>query len=64
MAVLADVLVGGNLTGAAMNPARALGPMIAGGFYPGYWYIYIVGPVIGAVVAALAYRYFIESPGE
>lgn len=64
LAVLVDVLVGGNLTGAAMNPARALGPMIAGGFYPSYWYIYLVGPVIGAVAAALAYHYFIESPGE
>jgi MIP family channel proteins len=64
LAVLVDVLVGGNLTGAAMNPARALGPMIAGGFYPGYWYIYIVGPVVGAVAAALVYHYFIESPKE
>ena len=64
LAVLADVLVGGNLTGAAMNPARAFGPMIAGGFYPGYWYVYIVGPVIGAVLAALAYHYFIEGPKE
>jgi len=64
LAVLADVLVGGNLTGAAMNPARALGPMIAGGFYPGYWYIYIAGPVVGAVAAALAYHLFVESPSE
>jgi len=61
LAVLADVLVAGNLTGAAMNPARAYGPMIAGGFYPGYWYIYLVGPVIGAVVAGLVYRYLLES---
>jgi len=62
MAVLGDVLVAGNLTGAAMNPARAYGPMLAAGFFPGYWYIYIIGPVIGAVLAALAYHYFIESP--
>ena len=60
LAVLADVLVAGNLTGAAMNPARAYGPMIASGFYPGYWYIYLVGPIIGAAVAGLAYRYLIE----
>jgi aquaporin Z len=62
LAVVADVLVAGNLTGAAMNPARAFGPMIAGGFYPNYWYVYAVGPAIGAVVAGLVYRYFIESP--
>ena len=62
LAVLADVLVGGNLTGAAMNPARAYGPMIAAGIFPSYWYVYIIGPVIGAVLAALAYHYFIENP--
>jgi len=60
LAVLGDVLVAGNLTGAAMNPARAFGPMIAGGFYPGYWYIYLVGPFIGAVIAGLAYTLLIE----
>jgi MIP family channel proteins len=62
LAVLADVLVAGNLTGAAMNPARAFGPMIAAGFYPGYWYVYAVGPIVGAVVAGLVYRFFVESP--
>jgi MIP family channel proteins len=64
LAVLVDNFVAGNLTGAAMNPARALGPMLAGGFLPSYWYIYIVGPVIGAIVAGLAYRYILENPGE
>ncbi|HZW84720.1 MAG TPA: aquaporin, partial [Nitrososphaerales archaeon] len=59
-----DVLVAGNLTGAAMNPARALGPMIAGSFFPSYWYIYVVGPVIGAVVAGLVYRYLIETKNQ
>lgn len=61
LAVMVDVLVGGTLTGAAMNPARAYGPMIAGGFFPGYWYIYLVGPVIGAILAGLVYRYFVET---
>ena len=62
LAVVADVLVSGNLTGAAMNPARAFGPMIAGGFFPGYWYIYLVGPLVGGVLAGLVYRHLIESP--
>lgn len=61
LAVLVDVLVGGNLTGAAMNPARAYGPMLAGGSIPSYWYVYLVGPAIGAVAAALVYRFLIES---
>lgn len=62
LAVLADVLAGGSLTGAAMNPARAFGPMIAGGFYPSYWYIYLVGPAIGALAAGAIYHYLIEAP--
>ena len=61
LAVLADVLVAGNLTGAAMNPARAFGPMVAGGFFPGYWFIYAVGPVAGALLAGLAYRFGFEN---
>jgi MIP family channel proteins len=61
LAVLADVLVAGNLTGAAMNPARAFGPMVAGGFYPGYWYIYAVGPILGALIAGFVYRFAIEN---
>lgn len=61
LAVFADVLLGGSFTGAAMNPARAYGPMLAGGFFPSYWYVYLVGPVIGAIAAGLVYRYLIET---
>jgi len=61
LALMADVLVGGPFTGAAVNPARAMGPMVAGLFFPGYWYIYWVGPVIGAAAAGLVYRYALES---
>jgi len=61
LAVLADVLVGGTLTGAAMNPARAYGPMIAGAFFPSYWYVYLAGPVLGAIAAGLVYRYAFET---
>jgi MIP family channel proteins len=61
LAVLADVLVGGPLTGAAMNPARAMGPMLAALFLPGYWYIYWVGPVAGAILAGAVYHYLLEA---
>ena len=65
LAVLADVLVGGPLTGAAMNPARAMGPMVtgivAGLPFPSYWYIYWIGPILGAVAAGLVYRFVLES---
>lgn len=51
LVLLFDILVGGTLTGAAMNPARAFGPaLISGTWYaqPVWW----IGPIVGAVVAA------------
>jgi MIP family channel proteins len=55
LAVTADLLVGGPLTGAAMNPARWFGPAVAAGAYAD-WYVWWIGPAIGAAVAALIYR--------
>jgi len=56
-----DVLMGGPLTGAAMNPARAFGPELIGGFFGEGW-IYWLGPVIGALLAACAYEYLYLRP--
>ncbi len=56
LAVAADILVGGPLTGAAMNPARWFGPAVAAGAFTD-WYVWWIGPAIGAAVAALVYRY-------
>lgn len=55
LAVAADILVGGPLTGAAMNPARWFGPAVAAGAYAD-WYVWWIGPAVGATVAALVYR--------
>ena len=49
-----DILAGGPLTGAAMNPARALGPELVQNVWDDFW-VYLVGPAAGAAVAALAY---------
>ena len=50
-----DILTGGRITGAAMNPARALGPAIVQQDFTNWW-IYWVGPIIGGVIAAYAYK--------
>jgi aquaporin Z len=56
LAVAADILMGGALTGAAMNPARWFGPAaVTMDWANGY--VWIVGPLIGAAIAALAYRF-------
>ena len=52
------VMVVGPATGAGLNPARWLGPAVASGTFDDFW-LYIVGPIIGAVAAALAYRAFV-----
>jgi MIP family channel proteins len=49
------VMVVGPGTGAGLNPARWFGPALVSGSYPDFW-IFIVGPVAGATLAALAYR--------
>ena len=55
-AIAADILVGGPVTGAAMNPARWFGPAVASGFLDNA-VVWIVGPLLGAAVAALLYRF-------
>jgi len=55
-AVIADIMIGGPLTGAAMNPARWFGPALAFGDLSGA-VVYIVGPLTGAAAAALSVRY-------
>lgn len=50
-----DAMFGGPVTGASMNPARSFGPALAAGEWTDFW-IYVVGPVLGAALGALAYQ--------
>lgn len=54
LTITGAILAGGPLTGAALNPARSLGPEIGQWVWTDFW-IYIVGPLAGAAAAALAY---------
>ena len=59
--VAADILIGGPLTGAAMNPARHFGPAIVSSYLEN-WYVYWIGPLIGAALGGLSYRYVFAPP--
>jgi MIP family channel proteins len=57
-ALAVAVLVAGPITGGAVNPVRALGPALVAGQFTGLW-IYMVGPLLGGVVAAVVYDRFL-----
>ena len=56
LTITLDVLMGGPLTGAAMNPSRAFGPQLVAGFWDDGWLWYLA-PLLGGGLAALAYEY-------
>jgi aquaporin Z len=56
LVITMDVLAGGPLTGAAMNPSRAFGPELVYNVWESYTWIYYAGPAAGGIVAALLYE--------
>lgn len=56
MIVAVDAYFGGSLTGASMNPARSLAPALFEGKTDHLW-IYFIGPMIGACLAAILYEF-------
>jgi MIP family channel proteins len=54
LTVTMDVLMGGPMTGAAMNPARAFGPELLSRHWSDAW-VWYVGPFVGGALAALVY---------
>lgn len=68
LTVMVDILMGGPITGAAMNPARTIGTLIGGGgatsaLWSQHW-VYWVGPVVGALIAAFSYDLLILKPSK
>ncbi|MBA2840260.1 glycerol uptake facilitator protein [Methanococcus maripaludis] len=61
LTVGAIITTTGNIAGASLNPARTFGPYLIDSIYGlNLWYyfpIYIIGPVLGAIVAAFTYEY-------
>jgi MIP family channel proteins len=60
LTIAADILAIGPLTGASMNPARSFGPAIASGVLAGQ-IVYWIGPIIGAIAAAMLWEFGILS---
>ena len=63
LTVAFDVLIGGPLTGAMMNPARAFGPQLIDGSWDDFW-IWYAGPILGGAIAALLYELVYLRPPE
>ena len=62
MTVATVIVVLGAFTGASINPARTFGPylmdtLLGGANLWAYFPIYLVGPIVGAILASLAYVY-------
>ena len=55
LTVTFDILAGGAVTGASLNPARSFGPALVQGNWQWHW-AYWVAPIAGACVAALLYE--------
>jgi aquaporin TIP len=63
LTITLDILMGGVLTGAMMNPARAFGPQLVANNCSHFW-IWYIGPFAGAVIAASLYELLYLRPAR
>jgi Major intrinsic protein len=55
-----EALFAGPISGASMNPARSLGSALMSWTWTAQW-VYLLGPMIGAVAGACVYRWLREA---
>ncbi len=60
-ALAVGVFIAGPVTGGAVNPVRALGPMLIAGDLTSVW-LYLLGPLVGGVSAAFLYDRVLAQP--
>jgi hypothetical protein len=58
------VMVLAPITGAGFNPARSFGPMLVSGEWGDFFVVYLIGPLVGALMAAVVYFYVFVQPGK
>lgn len=58
LTVTFNVIIGGSFTGASMNPARWFGPALIGEKLDSNWPVWVLGPIVGALIASTAYELF------
>jgi glycerol uptake facilitator-like aquaporin len=63
LAVMAIHFIGVPFTGASVNPARSLGPALVANEWGDFW-IYIVGPAVGAAIVAAVWMYWKDMGDE
>ncbi len=61
--VLFEAMFAGPISGASMNPARSLGPAVASGNFAHLW-LYLLAPVMGAVMAIICWNYIFKQKYE
>lgn len=57
LALFTAELAGVYFTGGSLNPARSFGPSVVAGSFPGYHWIYWLGPVMGGILAGAYYKF-------
>ncbi len=64
LVALFGVMIGGTISGGAMNPARVFGPALASGQFT-HHYVWWIGPILGGIVAGIVYdQIFAERKGK